>query len=110
MDNDRQHYIFMYVYIHCFNGISKLDFEWFCFSLKYIGFEKNLYCLVVFLRIFCKLKEQLLRVWENFPHPRKFDHQFCPGIRQKNFPGGRDSLAQKNFPGVARGGGGDVPS
>ena len=25
MDNDRQHYIFMYVYIHCFNWISRLE-------------------------------------------------------------------------------------
>ena len=48
-----------------------------------------------FFKDFCKLKEQFLRIWENFaPHP---------GIRpslldKKNCPGGRDSLAQKNFP------------
>ena len=61
-----------------------------------------------FLRSFCKLKEQF-RVWENFSSPREFDHHFLPqgqGIRQKSYPGGRDSLAQKNFPGGCRGGGG----
>ena len=44
MDNGLQQYIFMYVYIHCFNRISRLEylktFEWFCFSLKYEGFLK----------------------------------------------------------------------
>ena len=45
MDSGRQHCIFMYVYIHCFNSnISGLEylktFEWFCFSLKYNGFVK----------------------------------------------------------------------
>ena len=61
-----------------------------------------------FLRIFCKLKEQFLRVWENFaPPPGIRPSFFAPGqgIRQKkNCPGGRDSLAQKSFPGGCPGG------
>ena len=51
---------------------------------------------------FCKLKQQFLRAWENFaPSPGIRPSFFAPGqgIRQKNCPGGRDSLAQKNFPG-----------
>ena len=54
--------------------------------------------------------EQFLRVWKILPHPREFDHHFLPQGREldkKICPGGRDSLAQKIFPGVARG---DVPS
>ena len=55
-----------------------------------------------FLRIFCKLKEQFIQVWENFaPPPGIRPSFFAPGqgIRQKNCLGGRDSLAPKNFPG-----------
>ena len=44
MGNGLQHYVIMYVYIHCFNWISGLEylktFEWFRFSLKYKGFVK----------------------------------------------------------------------
>ena len=57
------------------------------------------------------LKEQFLRVWENLaPPPGIRLSFFAPGqrIRQKNCPGGRDSLAQKNFPRGCPGG--DVPS
>ena len=102
-----------------FNWISRLEylkiFELFCFSLKHKGFLSSPNKKVVlsrsflnFLRIFCKLKEQFLRVWENFAHPREFDHHFLPRGREldKKFcPGGRDSLAQKNFPGGCPGGG-----
>ena len=45
--------------------------------------------------------EQFPLVWENFaPHPGIRPSIFVPGqgIRQKNCPGGRYSLAQKNFP------------
>ena len=48
-----------------------------------------------------RVKEQFLRVWENFaPPPGIRPSAFAPGqgIRQKICPGGRDSLAQKNFP------------
>ena len=41
------------------------------------------------------------------PTPGEFDHQFLPRGRElekKICPGGRDSLAQKIFSGVARGG------
>ena len=55
-----------------------------------------------------RVKEQFLRVWEILPHPREFDHQFLPGrkLDKKICPGGRGSLAQKIFPGVAPAGGG----
>ena len=54
-----------------------------------------------FLRIFCKLKEQFFRVSENFAPPLRIRPSFLArgrGIRQKNCPGGQDSLAQKMFP------------
>ena len=80
--------------------------EWFCFSLKYKGSPNKKFVLsgsfLNFLRTFCKLKEQSLRVWENFaPPPGIRPSFFVLGqvIRQKTCPGGRDSLAQKNFPG-----------
>ena len=62
-----------------------------------------------FLRIFCKLKYQFLPLWEKFcPIPgNSHDHHFLPWGRElnkKNCPGGRDSLAQKNFPGGCPGG------
>ena len=42
MEKGLQHCIFMYVYIHCFNWIWRLEYlktlEWFYFSLKYKGF------------------------------------------------------------------------
>ena len=94
-----------------FNWISRLKylkiFELFCFSLKHKGFLSSPNKKVVlslsflnFLRIFCKLKEQFLRVWENFAPP--------PGIRPSFFArvAGIRSL-KKIFPVVARG---DVPS
>ena len=42
------------------------------------------------------------------PYPREFSHYFFApgqGIRQKNCPGGQDSLAQKTFPRGCLGGG-----
>ena len=56
--------------------------------------------------IFCKFKEQFLRLWENFAQAPGIRPSFLAlrqGNKQKNCPGGRDSLTEKNFPGVARG-------
>ena len=69
-----------------------------------------------FLRIFCKLKEQFFRDWENFaPPPGIRPSFFCPGGReldQKNLPGwpgfARSKKFSRGLPGS--GGGGDVPS
>ena len=111
MDNSLQHYIFMYVYIHCFNWIWRLEYlktlEWFCFSLKYKGFLNSPNKKFVlsrsflnFLRIFCRLKEQFLWVWENFaPPPRIRPSFFAPGqgIRQKKLPGWPGFARSKKF-------------
>ena len=68
-----------------------------------------MYCLVVFLRIFCKLKEQFLRVWENFAPPPGIRPLFLPrsrGIRQKKLPGyPRFARSKKISAGLAGGGG-----
>ena len=50
-----------------------------------------------------------MQAWRSFfkfgkilPHSWEFDHHFCLGPREldkKIFPGGRDSLTEKNFPG-----------
>ena len=105
-----------------FNWISRLEylkiFELFCFSLKHKGFLSSPNKKVVlsrsflnFLRIFCKLKEQFLRVWENFaPPPGIRPSFFAPGqgIRQKILPGWSGFARSKKF---SRGlPGGDVPS
>ena len=64
-----------------------------------------MYCLVVFLifkGFFASLKSSFFDFGKILPHPREFDHHFLPRGREldkKNCPGGRDSLAQKNFPG-----------
>ena len=58
-----------------------------------------------FLRIFCKLKEQLLRVWENFAPPLGIRPSFFAlgqGIRQKFARVARIRSLKKYFPGVAR--------
>ena len=106
VDNGIQHcmYLCMY-YIHCFNWISRLQdlktFEWFLLSRS----------LLNFLRTFASLiPSSFFEFGKILPHPRGIRPSFfAPGqeIRQKNCPGGRDQLAQKIFPGVARG---DVPS
>ena len=67
-----------------------------------------MYCLVVFfiLKDFCKLKEQFLRVWENFaPPPRIRPSFFAPGqgIRQKIARVAGIRSLKNIFPGVARG-------
>ena len=56
-----------------------------------------------FQGFFCKLKEQLLRVWENFvPTPENSTYKEL----DQNI--GRNSLSQKGFPGDCPGG--DAPS
>ena len=59
-----------------------------------------------FLRTFCKLKGGVSSNLGKFcPTPGEFDHHFLPRGREldkKICLGGRDSLAQKNFPGVAQ--------
>ena len=100
MDNGVQHYIFMYVYIHCFNWISRLD-------LRVVLLSRR---LLNFLKTFAGL------IWNSFfefgkilPHP---DNHFLPRGRELDKKivrvAGISSLKkQKIFPGVA---GGDVPS
>ena len=68
-----------------------------------------------FLRIFlASLRSNFFESGKILPHPREFDHHFLPRGREldkKICLGGRDLLAQKNFPwGCPGGGGGDVPS
>ena len=69
-----------------------------------------MYCLVVFLiflGFFASLKSSFFEFGKILPHPQEFDHHFLPRGREldkKNCPGGRDSLAQKNFPGGCLGG------
>ena len=96
-----------------FNWISRLEylkiFELFCFSLKHKGFlcspNKNVvlsHSFLNFLRIFCKLKEQFLRVWENFAPPPGIRPSFFArgqGIRQKSLPRWPGFARSKNFPG-----------
>ena len=120
MDNGLQHYIFMYVYIHCFNSIWRLEYlktlEWFCFSLKYKGLLNSPNKKFVlsrsflnFLRIFCKLKEQFLRVWENFVPPSGIRQSFFAsgqGIRQKKLPGWPGLTRSKKISRGLLGGGG----
>ena len=104
-------YLCMHIFIFLLNikaGVFK-DFRvvllqskiyMFCYVLQI----ENLYCLVVFLTFkgfSASLKSSFFEFGKILPHPREFDHHFLPrgqGIRQKNCPGGRDSLAQKNFP------------
>ena len=53
-----------------------------------------------FLRLFCKLKEQFLQVWENFaPPPGIRSSFFAPGqgIRQKKLPGWPGFARSKKF-------------
>ena len=116
MDSGLQHYIFMYVYIHCFieykAGVFKA-FEWFCFSLKYkvfVEFSKWKICThgVVFLILkdFASLRSSFFAFGKILPHPREFDHQFCPGGRESDKKIARVAgiRSLKNiFPGVAQG-------
>ena len=62
-------------------------------------------------RVIAALRGSFFEFGKLLPHPREFDHHFLPRAREldkKICPGGRDSLAQKNFPGGCPGG--DVPS
>ena len=55
-----------------------------------------------FRDFFASLNSSFFEFGKILPHPREFDHHFLPRGREldkKNCPGGRDSLAQKNFPG-----------
>ena len=68
---------------------------------------------LTFFRIFCKLKEQFLRVWENFaPTPGVQPSFFASGqgIRQKKLPGWPGFACLKKFSRGLPGGGGNVPS
>ena len=69
-----------------------------------------MYCLVVFsifLGLFASLRSSFFDFRKNFAPPPGIRPSFWApgqGIRPKNCPGGRDSLAQKNFPGSCPGG------
>ena len=60
------------------------------------------------LRIFfASLRSRFFEFGKILPHPREFDHHFLPRSREldkKICPAGRDSLAQKKFPGDCPGG------
>ena len=76
-----------------------------CFIFHALSFELNFF----FDRRF-PLRSSFFEFGKILPHPREFNHHFLSrgqGIGQKNCSGGRDSLAQKNFPEGCRG---DVPS
>ena len=63
-----------------------------------------------FLRIIASLRSSSFEFGKILPHPREFDHHFCPGageLGKKNCPGGRNPLLKNISPGVAWE---DVPS
>ena len=96
-----------------FNWISRLEylkiFKLFCFSLKHKGFLSSPNKKVVlshsfsqfFKDFFASLRSSFFESGKILPHPWEFVHHFLPRGREldkKTCPGGRDSLAQKNFP------------
>ena len=100
MDNGLQHYIFMYVYIHCFNikaGVFK--------NFRVVLLSRS---LLHFSRTFeSSIRSSFFEFEKILPHPRGIRPSFfAPGqvIRQKiSRVTGIRSL-KKIFPGVARAG------
>ena len=85
MDNALQHYIFMCVYIFevLEAGVFK-DFRVVLLQSKMLSSPNKKFVLsrsfLNFLRIFCKLKGEFLRIWENFAPPLgNLTIIFCPG-------------------------------